>query len=92
MANLLLDGVIFIIQKMLLPIMPSNIPFLSLDTYNGFLQTAGANLVVAFSGLGDLFCIDFILTFILVILTAELLLFAWKSIVFILNVFRGSGA
>ena len=91
-SDILLSIVIFFIQKLLLPILPVSIPFLTYDDYIATLSGLKTDLVYSFSGLGLLFPMDLILIMVLVIIFAETTLFVFKMGKFIINLVRGSGA
>lgn len=91
-GDLTIDVVIFLIQKLLLPILPSSIPFFSYETFLAYTESVKKIMIYAFSGVGILFPIDLILLLILVVIFAESFLMIFKMGKFIINLVRGSGA
>jgi hypothetical protein len=91
-ADILIDIVNFLIQKAMLPLLPSDIPFYGLDVFTATLNTFKNNLIDAFSGFGFIFPMSMVLSFVLIVLFAELALFLFKAGKFLINVGRGSGA
>jgi hypothetical protein len=88
----LVDLVNWIIQTLIFPIFPDNFPLLSSNTYFNTLQGLKGNFIFAFSGIDKFFPIQLLLTFLLVIIVAELILFAIKMMMWFLNLVRGAGA
>ncbi len=92
MSDFLISIVIFLIQKLLLPVLPTSIGFLPVETFSNTLTTLKANLIYSLSGIGFFMPIDLILSLILLVIFAETSLFLFKMGVFIVNLVRGSGA
>jgi hypothetical protein len=91
-ADLLIDVINFIVQHILLPILPTNIPFYSVNTFAATLATFQENIIQALSGFGFMFPSLLVLTLVLIVILAESALFLFKIGKFLLNVARGSGA
>ncbi len=91
-GDILLTIIIWLYQHTLLPLLPTQIDFLPIATYESTLEGLQGNLAYAFSGVNKLFPLDLLLGVILVIITAELILFLVKIAMFVINVVRGSGA
>jgi hypothetical protein len=90
--DFLLSIVIFLIQKLLMPVLPSSLPFLSISTFSGFLSGVQNNLTYALSGLGFFMPVDLLLSLILIVFVAEAGLLLFKIGTFLINLGRGSGA
>lgn len=91
-GDILLSIVIFLIQRLLLPILPTSIPFLPYNSFVATLTGLETDLTYSLSGLGLLFPVDLLLTMILVIIFAETTLFVFRMGKFVINLVRGSGA
>lgn len=91
-ADILLDFVIFLIQRLLLPVLPNSIDFYPIEVFSANLYAVKSNLITSFSGLGQLFPINLILIIFSVIIFSEIILFSFKIGVFLINIVRGSGA
>jgi len=91
-ADAVLNIVIFLIQKLLLPILPTEFPILTLETLKNTLSEVQNNLVSALAPMNFFMPVNFFLGLLLFVLTAELLLIVFRMGVFIINLFRGSGA
>jgi hypothetical protein len=91
-GDILLSIVIFLIQRLLLPILPTSIPFLPYDSFVATLAGLKTDLTYSLSGLGLLFPADLLLAMILLIIFAETSLFVFRMGKFIINLVRGSGA
>ncbi len=88
----LVDLVNWLIQTIIFPIFPDNLPLLPSSTYLALLQSLKGNFIFSFSIIDKFFPIQLLLTFLIVIILAELILFAIKSMTWFLNLVRGSGA
>lgn len=91
-SNTILSFVIWFYQNTFLRVLPTDLPFFPFSTYAGYLDTAKANLTNAFSSIGFIFPIDFLIIIIEAIIAAELLLFVVKIAMYVINIFRGAGA
>lgn len=92
-GDLILTAVIFLIQKLVLPLLPDSLPFLPFNTFTAILNSDIKNdLIYAFSGIGKLLPVDLILIFVLVVIFAEITLAMIKMGIFIINLVRGAGA
>jgi len=92
MMNLLITAIIFLIQKLLLPALPTSISFLPIETFTDTLNGIQANLIYSLSGISFFMPVDLLFALILVVIFAEISLFIFKMGVFIINLMRGSGA
>jgi len=91
-ADSLVDVVNWTIQHFIYPLFPANFPFLSYDTYNNILTNLKTDFIFTFSVINKFFPAILLLTFILVVLSAEIILFGIKLAMWFLNLIRGSGA
>lgn len=91
-ADLLINIIIWLVQSIILPVLPTSLPFLPLTSFTEILNGIIGNLSYSFIGLEFLLPIDLIFMFVLVVLFAEMTLMIFKMGVFIINLVRGSGA
>ena len=91
-GDIIITIIIWLYRHTLLPILPTQITFLPIATYQSTLQGLEGNLAYAFSGVNKLFPLELLLGVVLTIITAELILFLVKIAMFVINVVRGSGA
>lgn len=92
-ADFILDTIIFLLNATILQLMPTEILGFSITQFDGFISGLTTSLASSFN-LANNF-VDFHLLFLLlsIIITAEIMLhFGFKSIKYIINLFRGSGA
>lgn len=92
MGDLGLTIIIFLIQRLLLPILPASISFLPIETFSATLTGIKTNLIYSLSGVGFFMPVDLILALVLLVIFAEISLMVFKLGVFVLNLVRGSGA
>lgn len=91
-ADFFLKLIIFIIQKMILPLFPNELPNLSLNEFAGFLQgTLKHNLTWALAGMGSFFNIKLIFILLLSIITAEIFYWSVRAGIFLVKLVRGAG-
>jgi hypothetical protein len=92
-ADLLLKIVIFLLQKIVIPILPTSLPFFPIEDLNAILVSDLKNdLIYSFSGIGKIMPVNLILIFVLVMIGGEITLMLVKMGFFIVNLVRGSGA
>jgi uncharacterized membrane protein YdbT with pleckstrin-like domain len=92
-ADFLISIAIFFLQNLILPILPVNFPFFSYSQLNNLLNSDLKNdIIYAFSGIGKLFPIKFLILMVVFIISAEIILAFVKIGKFIINLIRGSGA
>lgn len=92
MLDALISVVIFLIQRLLLPVLPTSLPFLPINTFSESLYSAQINLIPALSGLGLIFNVPLLFGILSAIMIGELSLIIFKIGTFVINVARGSGA
>lgn len=91
-ADNLINVIIFVIQNTLLKILPVEISGFSISTFSSTFANATADLITAWKFINHFFPMDFLLSLLGIIITAEIILhFGFKGIKYIINVFRGSG-
>lgn len=91
-ADILISIVISFIKRLLIPILPTSIPFFSYENFLATLDSLKVNLVYSLSGISLFFPVDLLLNIILAIIFAEIALFTFRIGKFVINLFRGSGA
>ena len=92
-ADFLISIIIFFLQKIIYPLLPVNLPFLSISKLTEFLNSDLKNdIIFAFSGVGKIFPIKFIFLMLIVIISGEIILGLIKIGKFLINLIRGSGA
>lgn len=88
----LINLILWVLNNLLLPIFPTNFPLLNYDGYVLMLEGFENNLTHSFSIINKIFPMELVLTFIIVVIGAEILLFSFKVIMWIINIVRGAGA
>jgi hypothetical protein len=92
-ADFLISIAIFFLQNLILPILPTNFPLLPYNQLSSFLNRNLKNdIIYAFSGVGKLFPIKFLVLMVVFIISAEVILAFVRMGKFIINLIRGSGA
>jgi len=92
-ADFLISIAIFFLQNIIFPILPTNFPFLPYRQLSNFLNSDLKNdIIYAFSGVGKLFPIKFLVLMVIFIISAEIILAFVRVGKFIINLIRGSGA
>jgi hypothetical protein len=92
-ANFLISIAIFFLQNIILPLLPVNFPLLPYSRLSSFLNSDLKNdIIYAFSGVGKLFPIKFLILMVVFIISAEVILAFVRMGKFIINLIRGSGA
>lgn len=89
-ADTLLSVIIWIFQKMILPILPVDLPLMSYATFNSTLQgSLKHNIIYSFAGLNNLFNLKLVFTLLLSIIFAEVLFWLVKAGMFLVKLVRG---
>lgn len=91
-ADTVITILVFVIQKALLPLLTWPIYFFSVADLNDLLAPPSGYLIQAFSGLGFFLPMLLIFSLFTIFLIAEIYLFGFKGVKYIINLFRGSGA
>jgi len=89
-ADIVLSAVIWLIQKLIIPILPVNLPFLSFNSFNDILNSSlKHNINYAFAGLNKLFNLELLFIILTVIIFAEILLWLFRVGLWIIKTVRG---
>jgi hypothetical protein len=91
-GNAIITFVIWIYQNTLLRVLPTDLPLISFSQYSSMLAGLKQNFLTPLSTINGFFPVDIMLGIFVAILSAELILFAFKIGVFVINIFRGAGA
>lgn len=91
-ADILITIVIYLIETLLLPILPVSVGAFTISEFSSGLLAIKSNLIYGLSGIGFFMPVSLILNLVLLILFAEFSLMLFKMGVFIVNLVRGSGA
>lgn len=92
-GDFIISIVNFFFAKLIVPILPTNLPLLPIDNLVAVLNSDVKNdIIYAFSGIGSIMPIDWILIVFCVIIFAEVLLVFIKMAMYLINLIRGSGA
>ncbi|GAI38121.1 unnamed protein product [marine sediment metagenome] len=89
-ADTILSVIIWIFQKMILPILPVDLPLMSYATFNATLQgTLKHNIIWAFAGLNSFFNLKLVFILLLSIIFTEVLFWLTKAGMFLVKLVRG---
>lgn len=89
-ADIVLSLVIWIFQKLILPILPTNLPLISYDTFATFLTgSVQHNLIYAFAGLNNLFNLELLFILLATMIFAEILFWLVRAGIFMAKLIRG---
>lgn len=89
-ADILISLIIWIFQKMILPILPVNLPLISYNVFNSTLQgSLKHNIIWSFAGLNNLFNLKLVFTLLLSMIFAEVLFWLVKAGIFLVKLVRG---
>lgn len=89
-ADVGINLVNWIFQKMILPVLPVDLPLISYETfYNTLHGSLEHNLTYAFAGLTELFNLKLLFILLLSILTMEVLFWLVKAGFFFVKLIRG---
>jgi hypothetical protein len=92
LADLLITLIIWVLQNIIFPILPQNIPALSMDTFNDILGgTLKHNLIWGLAGLNQFIDLDLAFILINTIILAEIIFWGIKAGMFLWKSIRGSG-
>ena len=92
MLDLLISIIIWLVKTLLVPVLPVSIPFFTIETFTGLLETAKPTIIYSLSGFGSIINMGLLFNLVGVIIYAEMILIIFKSAVFLINIGRGSGA
>lgn len=89
-ADILLSIVIWLFQKLILPILPINLPALDFLSFQAILQgSLKHNLIYAFAGLNQIMNLNLLFILMSSIIFAEILFWLVKAGFFIIKMVRG---
>jgi len=89
-ANILITLTTWIFQKMILPILPVDLPLISYaDFYSTLHGSLKHNLIYSFSGITTLFNLKLVFILLLSIIFAEVLFWLVKAGMFFVKLIRG---
>lgn len=90
-ADILITITTWVFQSVILPIMPQNLPLISVSEFYNFLNVGNikANLVWAFSGISPFFNIELLLIILETIAFAEILLWFVRVGFYVVRIIRG---
>lgn len=89
-ADIILGLVTWTFQKLVLPVLPTNLPALSYSEFNSILSgTLKHNLIYSFSGLSQLFNLKLLFILLGSIIIGELLYWLVKAGFFLVKLIRG---
>lgn len=89
-ADIIISLITWIFQKMILPVLPTNMPLFSFSAFQNILTgTLSHNLVYSFAGLSGFFNIKLLFILLATIITGELLFWLVKAGFFIIKLVRG---
>lgn len=92
MIDFLLGIVDWFMAKFLLPILPNEMSNLPIVEFQEHMVAIRDSLGYSFSIINKFVSVSLFFGVVITIITAELILFSFKSVKFLLNLFRGSGA
>lgn len=80
LADIILSLITFLVQKLLLPLFPVNLPFLPFATFQSTLiGSLQHNLIYSFSGLSEFFNLQLLFILIICMIFAETIFFGFRS-------------
>lgn len=89
-ADIIISLITWIFQKIILPVLPTNLPLLSYDAFQDILTgTLQHNLIYSFAGLSQIFNIQLLFILLATIIVGELALWLVKAGFFIVKLVRG---
>jgi len=89
-ANIVISIIIFFFQKMILPIMPVNLPLISYSEFNAILTgSLQHNVLYAFAGLNNLMNLQLLFILLISIIFAEMLFWLVRVGLFVVKFIRG---
>lgn len=89
-ADIILSLIIWLFQKLILPILPTNLPALSFASFEAILGgTLKHNLIYSFAGLNEILNIKLIFILMSSIIFAEIVFWLVKAGFFVIKMIRG---
>ena len=87
--DIILSLITFLFQKMIIPLLPVNLPFMSFSAFNSTLIGLEHNLNWAFAGLTNFFNLKLLFTTLLLIISAEIIFWLFRAFKWIIEIIRG---
>lgn len=89
-ADILLSLITFLLQKIVLPVLPLNLPLLSYNELKTLLTgSLEHNVIYSFAGLNNLFNLNLLFILLLSIIGAEIIFWLVKAGFFVIKLIRG---
>lgn len=89
-ADIIISIITWIFQKMILPVLPTNLPLMSYSAFEDVLTgTLQHNIIYSFAGISQIFNIQLLFILLTTIITGELLFWLVKAGLFIVKLVRG---
>ena len=89
-ADVIISVITWIFQKMILPVLPTNLPLFSFsDLQNILTGTLQHNLIYSFAGLSQIFNVKLLFILLSTIIVGELLFWLLKAGFFIVKLISG---
>lgn len=89
-ADILINLIIFLLQKIVLPVLPTNLPLFSYADLNTLLTgSLEHNVIYSFAGLNNLMNLNLLFILLLSIIGAEFIFWLVKAGFFVIRLVRG---
>jgi hypothetical protein len=89
-ADIILSLITWVFQKLILPIIPTNLPLISCSAFTDILNgTLQHNLIYSFSGLAQLFNLKLLFILLSSIIFGEIIFWLIRTGFFIVKLIRG---
>jgi len=89
-ADIVISLINFLFQKLLLPILPTNLPLFSFASFQTLLTgSLKHNLIYAFAGLNQLFNLELLFILLSTMIVAEILFWSIRAGILIIKLVRG---
>lgn len=89
-ADIILSIITWIFQKLVLPVLPINLPLMSFSSFTAILNgSLKHNLIYSFAGLGQLFNLKLLFVLLSSIITGEILFWLVRSGLYVVKLVRG---
>lgn len=91
-ADNLFTFLIWVWQHSILAILPTEFSVFPIATFQAGLNNISDFLTGSFGGINNVFPVYLLISMLIVFVSAELILFAVKGVMYLINLARGSGA
>lgn len=89
-ADIIISMVIFLFQKLVLPVLPVNLPLLSFSSFRNLLNgSLKHNLTWGFAGVGQLFNLELLFILLSSMIIGEILFWLVKAGLYMIKLVRG---